>query len=169
MGSGIAWALAHKDIPVRLRARKMPSIAKAMAKMMKNFESIKCRGRLTDREIGLKMDRVTHSTTMQGLQNVDIVIEAVSEDSKVKKKIYVNIESKVKKSTIIATNTSYLNISDLVKGSKYPKRFVGMHFFNPVSRMSLVEVIAGEETSDKTIATVVQLAKRLGKNTHKSE
>jgi len=163
MGSGIAWALSHKDIPVRLGARKMSSIAKATAKMMKNFESIKRRGRLTDREIGLKMDRVTHSTTMQGFEQADIILEAVSEDPVVKNKVYASLEEKVKKGTIIATNTSSLSITDLVKETKHPKRFVGMHFFNPVSRMPLVEIIAGEETSDKTVATVVALAKRLGK------
>jgi len=163
MGSGIAWALAHKDIPVRLGARKMSSIAKAMTKMMKNFESIKRRGRLTDREIGLKMDRVTYSTQMQGLEEVDIILEAVSEDPVVKNKVYASVEERVKKGAIIATNTSSLNITDLVKETKYPKRFVGMHFFNPVSRMPLVEIIAGEQTSDKTVATVVSLAKRLGK------
>jgi 3-hydroxyacyl-CoA dehydrogenase/enoyl-CoA hydratase/3-hydroxybutyryl-CoA epimerase len=163
MGSGIAWALAHKDIPVRLGARKMSSIAKAIAKMMKNFESIKRRGRLTDREIGLKMDRVTYSTQMQGLEEVDIILEAVSEDPVVKNKVYASVEERVKKSAIIATNTSSLNITDLVKETKYPKRFVGMHFFNPVSRMPLVEIIAGEQTSEGTVATVVSLAKRLGK------
>jgi 3-hydroxyacyl-CoA dehydrogenase/enoyl-CoA hydratase/3-hydroxybutyryl-CoA epimerase len=163
MGSGIAWALAHKDIPVRLGARKMSSIANGMAKMTKNFDSIKRRGRLTEREIGLKMDRVTHSTDMQGFEQADIIIEAVSEDPVVKNKVYASLEEKVKKGAIIATNTSSLSITELVKETKYPKRFVGMHFFNPVSRMPLVEVIAGEQTSDKTIATVVKLAKRLGK------
>jgi 3-hydroxyacyl-CoA dehydrogenase/enoyl-CoA hydratase/3-hydroxybutyryl-CoA epimerase len=131
--------------------------------MMKNFESIKRRGRLTEREIGLKMDRVTHSTNMQGFGQADIIIEAVSEDPVVKNKVYASLEEKVKKGTIIATNTSSLSITELVKETKHPKRFVGMHFFNPVSRMPLVEIISGEETSDKTVATVVKLAKRLGK------
>lgn len=163
MGSGIAWVLAHKEIPVRLGARKMQSIASAMAKMMQSFESIKRRGRLTIREVGLKMDRVTHTTMMDGLTEVDMVVEAVSEDSSVKKKIYETLEATVKKGTVIATNTSSLNITDLVKETKHPERFVGMHFFNPVAKMPLVEVIAGEQTSDDTIATVVKLAKRLGK------
>ena len=163
MGSGIAWALAHKDIPVRLGARKMPSIAKAMTKMMKSFESIKRRGRLTDREIGLKMDRVTHTTDMSGLGGVDIVIEAVSEDPKVKQKVFSDLEARVSEECVIATNTSSLNISTLTKTARHPERFVGMHFFNPVQVMPLVEIIAGENTSDETVATVVSLAKRLGK------
>jgi 3-hydroxyacyl-CoA dehydrogenase/enoyl-CoA hydratase/3-hydroxybutyryl-CoA epimerase len=163
MGSGIAWALAHRDIPVRLSARKMSSIAKAMTKMMKSFESIKRRGRLTDREIGLKMDRVTHTTSMQGLEGTDIVLEAVSEDPNIKQKVFADLEAKVGKETIIATNTSSINITSLAQDTQYPKRFVGMHFFNPVQKMPLVEVIAGEQTNEETVASVVKLAKRLGK------
>lgn len=163
MGSGIAWALAHSDIPVRLGARKMSSIAKAMTKMMKSFESIKRRGRLTDREIGLKMDRVTHTTDMSGLSGMDIVVEAVSEDPDVKQKVFSNLEAKVEENCIIATNTSSINISALAAKTQHPERFVGMHFFNPVQAMPLVEIIAGEKTSDETVATVVVLAKKLGK------
>ncbi|MCW8821272.1 MAG: 3-hydroxyacyl-CoA dehydrogenase NAD-binding domain-containing protein [Sulfurovum sp.] len=163
MGSGIAWVLAYKDIPVRVGERSMHSIAQAMAKMMQSFERIKRRGRLTDREIGLKMDRVTYTIDMQGLTQTDIVIEAVNEDPAVKKKIYETLEATVSEHTIIATNTSSLEITELVKESFHPERFVGMHFFNPVQKMPLVEVIAGEKTSDETIATVVKLAKRLSK------
>jgi 3-hydroxyacyl-CoA dehydrogenase/enoyl-CoA hydratase/3-hydroxybutyryl-CoA epimerase len=163
MGSGIAWALLHKNIEVRLGARKMPSIAKSMSKIMQSFESIKKRGRLTSREIGLKMDKVTHTNSMQGLESVDIVIEAVSEDTDIKQKVFSDIEAVVRAESIIATNTSSLDISTLVATTQYPERFVGMHFFNPVQKMPLVEVIAGDKTSDETIATVVKLAKRLGK------
>lgn len=163
MGSGIAWAFASEDIPVRLCARKMSSIAKAIAKVMQSFESIKRRGRLTSREIGLKMDRVTYTTDMQGLSQMDIVIEAVSEDLVVKQKVFDDLERRVSQNTIIATNTSSLNITTLSQNTQHPERFVGMHFFNPVQKMPLVEVIAGEKTSDETIATVVKLAKKLGK------
>ncbi|NOR55021.1 MAG: fatty-acid oxidation protein subunit alpha [Sulfurovum sp.] len=163
MGSGIAWALAQKEIPVRLVARQMSSIAKATAKMMQSFERLQKRGRLTSREIGLKMDRVTYTTEMQGLDAVDIVIEAVSEAPEVKQKVFEDLESKVSKEAVIATNTSSLNISTLLENVKYPERFVGMHFFNPVQMMPLVEVIAGDKTSDETMATVVKLAKKLGK------
>jgi len=163
MGSGIAWALANRDIPVRLGARKMESIAKAISKMMANFESIKRRGRLNSREIALKMDRVTYTSRMDGLSGSDFVIEAVSEDPKVKQAIYAQLEERLSEEAIIATNTSSLAITDLVADTQHPERFVGMHFFNPVAKMPLVEVIAGEKTNAKTMATVVGLAKRLGK------
>jgi len=163
MGSGIAWALTNRDIPVRLGARKMESIGKAFSKMTANFESVKRRGRLSDREIALKMDRVTYTTKMDGLAGSDFVIEAVSEDPKVKQAIYAQLEERLSEEAIIATNTSSLAITGLVADTQYPERFVGMHFFNPVSKMPLVEVIAGEKTNAKTMATVVDLAKRLGK------
>jgi len=163
MGSGIAWALTNRDIPVRLGARKMQSIAKAISGMRANFESIKRRGRLNDREIALKMDRVTYTTVMDGLSGSDFVIEAVSEDPKVKQAIYAQLEEHLCEDAIIASNTSSLAISDLTASTEHPERFVGMHFFNPVAKMPLVEVIAGEKTSAKTMATTVALAKRLGK------
>ncbi|WP_415406290.1 3-hydroxyacyl-CoA dehydrogenase NAD-binding domain-containing protein [Sulfurovum sp. CS9] len=163
MGSGIAWALAAKDIPVRLKARKMSSIAQAIAKMMQNFEAIKRRGRLTSREIGLKMDAVTHTTGVEGLSSMDMAIEAVSEERAIKQKVFEELETFMPQDAIIATNTSSLAITDLVQECQHPERFVGMHFFNPVAKMPLVEVIAGEKTSEDTIATVVQLAKKLGK------
>lgn len=163
MGSGIAWALTHKDIPVRLGARTMQSIATATANLMQSFDAIKKRRRLTSREIGLKMDRVTYTTELQGLGEADIVVEAVSEDPTVKQKVFASLEEVLKEDAVIATNTSSLAITMLAKETKYPERFVGMHFFNPVAMMPLVEVIAGEKTSDDTVATVVSLAKRLGK------
>lgn len=163
MGSGIAWVLAQADIPLRLGARKMGSISRAIARMMNSFESLRLRGRLTGREIGLKMDRVTYASDMEGFEKCDIVIEAVSEDAVLKQQIFSSIEERVGDDAVIVTNTSSLAITDLLKEAKYPERFAGMHFFNPVSKMPLVEVIAGEKTSDETIATVVALARRLGK------
>ena len=100
---------------------------------------------------------------MDGLFGSDFVIEAVSEDPKVKQAIYAQLEARLLDDAIIATNTSSLAITDLVTDAAHPERFVGMHFFNPVAKMPLVEVIAGEKTNAKTMATVVALAKRLGK------
>lgn len=163
MGSGIAWAFTQKEIPVRLGARKMQSIATAISGMRQSFEKMKKRGRLTEREIGLKMDSVTYSTMLEGFENVDMVVEAVSEDLDVKQKVFASLEEVLKDDAIIATNTSSLSISKLAKKTKHPERFVGMHFFNPVAMMPLVEVIAGEKSSDDALATVVSLAKKLGK------
>ncbi|WP_294951448.1 3-hydroxyacyl-CoA dehydrogenase NAD-binding domain-containing protein [Sulfurovum sp.] len=163
MGAGIAWALTNRDIPVRLGARNMKSIVRAFSAIMADFENVKRRGRLTDREIALKMDRVTCTTEMDGLSRSDFVIEAVSEDPKIKQAVYTQLEEHLAEDAIVATNTSSLSVTDLAADTVHPERFVGMHFFNPVAKMPLVEVIAGAKTNAKTIATVVGLTKKLGK------
>ncbi len=163
MGSGIAWALNNHDIDVRLKVRSNASATKAIVKIRKIYEAIKKRGRLSEREVGLKMDKITFSTEYEGFQNCDFLLEAVSEEPALKQQIYTEFEEVLKEDAIIASNTSSLAISTLAKGLKYPHRFVGMHFFNPVNRMPLVEIIAGEKTDEETIATVVSLSKHLGK------
>ncbi len=163
MGSGIAWALNNQDIDVRLKVRSSESAAKAVVKIRSIYEGIKKRGRLSEREVALKMDKITYATEYVGFQNCDFLLEAVSEDSTLKQKIYAAFEEVLKEDAIIASNTSSISISDLAKGLKHPHRFVGMHFFNPVERMPLVEIIVGDKTDDETIATVVKLSKQMGK------
>ncbi len=163
MGSGIAWALNNQDIDVRLKVRSHKSAAKAIVKIRKIYEGIKKRGRLNEREVALKMDKITSATEYLGFQNCDFLLEAVSEDITLKQKIYSEFEKVLMPETIITTNTSSISISDLAEELKHPKKFVGMHFFNPVERMPLVEIIAGEKTDDETIATVVKLSKQMGK------
>ncbi|SFV59756.1 Enoyl-CoA hydratase / Delta(3)-cis-delta(2)-trans-enoyl-CoA isomerase / 3-hydroxyacyl-CoA dehydrogenase / 3-hydroxybutyryl-CoA epimerase [hydrothermal vent metagenome] len=154
---------AVKETTVIGTARNMKSIIRAFSAMMADFENVKRRSRLTDREIALKMDRVTYTTEMDGLSRSDFVIEAVSEDPKIKQAVYTQLEEHLTEDAIVATNTSSLSITDLVADTVHPERFVGMHFFNPVAKMPLVEVIAGAKTNAKTIATVVDLTKKLGK------
>jgi 3-hydroxyacyl-CoA dehydrogenase/enoyl-CoA hydratase/3-hydroxybutyryl-CoA epimerase len=163
MGSGIAWAMNHQNIEVRLKVRSFDSATKTIQNIRKIYEGIIKRNRLNNREVDLKMDRVTFSKEYSGFENIEFLLEAVSEDATLKEKIYKEFEEVLPKDSIIASNTSSISISDLALKLKYPNRFIGMHFFNPVNRMPLVEVIAGEKTDDKTIATVVNLAKRLGK------
>lgn len=163
MGSGIAWAMDHQDMEVRLKVRSNASGAKAIQNIRKIYDGIIKRGRLNEREVALKMDRVTFTTEYIGFEHIDFLLEAVNEDSLMKQKVYKEFEEVLPADTIIATNTSSISISDLATTLKYPNRFIGMHFFNPVNRMPLVEIIAGEKTDDNTIATVVHLAKELGK------
>ncbi len=163
MGSGIAWALNNQDIDVRLKVRSNLSATKAIVKIRKIYEGIKKRGRLSEREVALKMDKITSTSEYKGFKNCDFLLEAVNEDIALKQKVYGEFEEVLNPDTIIATNTSSISISDLAKTLKNPKRFIGMHFFNPVNRMPLVEIIAGEKTDDETISTVVKLSKQLGK------
>src|SRR5690606_28229946 len=94
---------------------------------------------------------------------VDVVIEAVTENKNIKTKVLQEVESKVKAGTVIASNTSTISISDLAKSLKHPELFCGMHFFNPVPKMPLVEIIRGQQSSEETIATVVAYSEALGK------
>lgn len=163
MGSGIAWALNNQDINVRLKDINTDSIGRAIGKIRKIYEGIKKRGRLTEREIALKMDKITFTTEYTGFEDTDFLLEAVSEDIGLKQMVFKDFEAVVKPDAVIASNTSSISISDLAEKLEHPNRFIGMHFFNPVNRMPLVEIITGEKTDDETIATVVKLTKKMGK------
>ena len=163
MGSGIAWAMNHKDIDIRLKTLSYDEATKAISLIRKIYDGIIKRKRLTPREVDLKMDKITYTTENKGFENIDFLIEAVNESEKIKIMVYKTFEERIDTHAIIASNTSSISINQLAGHLQYPKRFIGMHFFNPVNRMPLVEIIPGEHTDDKTIATAVNLAKRLGK------
>lgn len=163
MGGGIVWLFSKIDKAVRLKGRSYDSIADSFKAIAKNYKAIVKRRRLTESEVGLKMGHISYTTDYNGFTDIDIVVEAVSENVDIKKSVYKDLESVVSDECIIASNTSSLSISMLSSEMHKPERFIGMHFFNPVSRMPLVEVIPGEKTSDETIASVVKLARDAGK------
>jgi len=163
MGSGIAWALDNQRIDVRFKVRSVPSAAKALVKIRGIYETMKTHHKIDRRHIRLNMDRITYAVDDAGFGRSDIVIEAVSEEIDVKKTVYRTFESLLKPEAIIATNTSSISITALAEGLAHPERFIGMHFFNPVERMPLVEVIPGAMTSDATVATVITLVRTMGK------
>jgi 3-hydroxyacyl-CoA dehydrogenase/enoyl-CoA hydratase/3-hydroxybutyryl-CoA epimerase/enoyl-CoA isomerase len=113
--------------------------------------------------MGETLTRIRPSLSYDEFKEVDIVIEAVTENPKVKEIVLADVESKVRDNTILASNTSTISITRLAKALKRPENFVGMHFFNPVHMMPLVEVIRGEHTSEEAIATTVVLAQKMGK------
>ena len=163
MGGGIAWLLSKADVPVRLKDLDWEAIGRGYRTASTIYGKLKQLRKYNDREINLKMHLITGTTDYSGFKQSDLVIEAVVEDLEVKKNVLSELEEHVRSDTIIATNTSTIPISVMEKFLAYPERFLGMHFFNPVNRMSLVEVIPGEQTSPQTIATVMAFARRLGK------
>ncbi len=163
MGGGIAWLFAKNDIDVRIKDISQKAIAIGFAQISKIFLQLKKIRKLTSYEISLKTSMVTSTTDYSGFKDRDLVVEAVVEDMKIKKTIFAELENKIDDKAIIASNTSSLSISQMASALKKPQRFVGMHFFNPVNRMPLVEVIKGEKTDDQTIASTVALAKKMGK------
>ncbi len=163
MGSGITWLFSKIDTPVRLKVRRIEQIAETLRAVNKSYMAIRRRKRLTQREIDLKIDRISADTLMRGFEKSNIAVEAIVEDMAAKQELYKILEETLAEDAIIATNTSSLAITKLAAAMKHPERFVGMHFFNPVDRMPLVEVIRGEKSSDETAAAVIALAKRAGK------
>ncbi len=163
MGSGIVWLFSKLEILVRLIDRDPKQISKALKHIRSIYKTLRKRRRITDHQISTKLDHITYSTSLDAISNSNLVLEAIIESSSAKKDLYREIEARVSKECIIATNTSSLSISDLASELEHPQRFIGMHFFNPVNRMPLVEIIPGQMSSPKSVATVVELAKQSGK------
>src|SRR5262249_53788707 len=114
-------------------------------------------------EASLKFHHLSGTTDYSGFKNLDLVIEAAVENLELKHQILKELENVLRPNAIIASNTSSLKISDMGSVMKHPERFVGMHFFNPANKMPLVEVVPSEKTSPETIATAVDICKKLGK------
>jgi 3-hydroxyacyl-CoA dehydrogenase/enoyl-CoA hydratase/3-hydroxybutyryl-CoA epimerase len=163
MGGGIAWLFSKADIPVRMKDLNWKALAKGFESAFGSYAFLLKTRKMDNRQVNLKMHHISAGTDFYGFSSADFVIEAVVEDINVKKKVFEELETKVGKKTIIASNTSSLAIGEMSKALKDPSRFIGMHFFNPVNRMPLVEIIAGPKTSSETIARTVSLTKKLGK------
>ncbi len=163
MGGGIAQLMAHNTLPARMKDINYAAVAKGTEAAAKIFgESVKKR-RLTPKEMMNKMALITGTTDYSGFKNVDLVIEAIVENLDIKKKVFGEIDSVAPPQAILASNTSSLSITEMAKATKRPDKVAGLHFFNPVHRMPLVEVIRGESTSDATVASLVAFSKKIGK------
>ena len=163
MGGGIAQLAAHKGIEVRLKDIRHEAVTGALQHARSLFDKLVRRRRLTRREAGQRMERISGSLDWAGFQSVDLVVEAVVERMEVKQAVLSELEGVTGQDTILASNTSTLSIDDMSEALAKRDRFCGMHFFNPVHKMPLVEVIRGKRTTDRTVATVYALALRMGK------
>ncbi|MHA3060628.1 fatty acid oxidation complex subunit alpha FadB [Acinetobacter sp. ANC 4636] len=163
MGGGIAYQAASKGTPIIMKDIGNPQLALGMSEANKLLTKQVERGKLTAAKMGETLTRIRPSLSYDEFKEVDIIIEAVTENPKVKEMVLADAESKVRDNTILASNTSTISITRLAKALKRPENFVGMHFFNPVHMMPLVEVIRGEHTSEEAIATTVVLAQKMGK------
>ncbi|OUY06714.1 fatty acid oxidation complex subunit alpha FadB [Acinetobacter populi] len=163
MGGGIAYQAASKGTPIIMKDIGNPQLALGMAEANKLLTKQVERKKLTPAKMGETLARIRPSLSYDEFKEVDIVIEAVTENPKVKEIVLADTEKYVRENTIIASNTSTISITRLAKALQRPENFVGMHFFNPVHMMPLVEVIRGEKTSEEAIATTVVLAQKMGK------
>jgi len=164
MGGGIAQIVADKtDAAIRMRDINWNAIAGGMKAASKIWKKKVERRRMTRGEMARKLARITSTTDWSGFPRADVVIEAVVESLAVKRQVLAEFEGVKKAGAIFATNTSTIPITQISAEAKHPEDVVGMHFFNPVDRMPLVEVIRGEKSSDVAMATVAALARKLGK------
>ncbi|UNU72615.1 fatty acid oxidation complex subunit alpha FadB [Moraxella nasovis] len=163
MGGGIAYQSAVKGLPITLKDIKADQLNLGMNEANKLLSKQVERGKLTPAKMGETLSKIRPTLTDGDFDGVDIVIEAVVENPNVKKSVLSDVENLVKDDCILASNTSTISITELAKSLKRPENFVGMHFFNPVHRMPLVEVVRGEKSSDEAIATTVALAQKMGK------
>ncbi len=164
MGAGIAAANVKRGVPVSLTDANHGALAHAVTQIMDEV-AFNRKTRQLDVNRVIELAPLLNATESDvELAMADLVIEAVVENADVKRQIYGRLEPKLKPTAILASNTSTIPITQLAAKLEHPERFCGIHFFNPVRKMKLVEVIRGEKTSDATVATAVAYAKRLGKS-----
>ena len=163
MGGGIAYQAASKGTPIIMKDIGNPQLALGMKEANGLLTKQVERKKLTPAKMGETLARIRPTLSYDEFKEVDIVIEAVTENPKIKAAVLADTEKNVRENTIIASNTSTISITRLAESLQRPENFVGMHFFNPVHMMPLVEVIRGEKTSAEAIATTVVLAQKMGK------
>ncbi len=170
MGAGIAELASRQGLEVRLRDLDAAALARALRSVRARIAERASRGRPGSGARGTlraegeaQLARVFPTFDLAGLGRADFAVEAVVEDLDVKRRVFAELEVRMRPEAVLATNTSSLSVDELAAGLQHPQRFLGFHFFNPVHRMPLVEVVRGTKTSDAALATAVSLARRLGK------
>jgi 3-hydroxybutyryl-CoA dehydrogenase len=138
-------------------------VANGLAVIKKNLQRSVDKGRMEQAEMDAVLGRITTATELSAMKDVDIVVEAATENEKIKLDIFAQLDEICKESAILASNTSSISITKIAAATKRPGKMIGMHFMNPVPVMKLVEVIKGLATTDETYDTVVELSKKLGK------
>ena len=163
MGGGIAQVAAYRDIPVRMKDVRHEAVAGGLAYARSIFDGAVKRRTLRRRDAMRKMGLISGGLDYAGVGQADLVVEAVVERMDVKKTVLREVEAVVGSPAMIATNTSSLSVDEMASALSRPGRFAGMHFFGPVHRMPLVEIVRGEKTDPDTIETIAALVVRLGK------
>nr|QEG96783.1 Tt_Hbd M [Expression vector pLT_229] len=163
MGSGIAQVFAQNGFEVILRARDMKIVEKGFGTIEKNLQRNVDKGKITADEKNEILSRIRGTTNLEDAKEADFVVEAAIENMDLKKQIFKELDEICKMETILASNTSSLSITEIASATKRPEKVIGMHFFNPVPVMKLVEVIKGLKTSEQTFNVVRELALKVDK------
>lgn len=163
MGTGIAFVCAQAGLEVTLVDVEWERVERAMTAIDSLLSKKVAEGKISEGDKVRALRRLKGATQLEALRGVDFVIEAVTEDMEVKKRVFEELDQLLPPHTIVATNTSSLSISELAAVTQRPDKVVGMHFFNPVPLMELVQVVKPETTSEETVKIAWELAERLGK------
>ena len=163
MGAGIAQWISSRGIKVLLKDIKPEFVAKGIATISKLYSAAVSKRVMTKAEASAKLDGVTPITKSLPMKQVDLVVEAAIEKLDIKQNLFAELETLVRDDTILATNTSALSIVDIAEKMEHKERLVGIHYFNPVHKMKLVEVVRGECTSEETVLKATQFVKKTGK------
>ena len=163
MGGGIAYVGADKGVSVRMKDINNDALSKGFKAARDIWNKKVKRKRLNKYELAQKESLISGTLDYSGFKSLDLVVEAIVEDMNIKKKVIEETAKHCKEDCIIATNTSSLSVTEMAEAHPRPEFFAGMHFFNPVDKMPLVEVIRGPKTSDATVASIFELSKRMGK------
>lgn len=163
MGCGIAQVASQVRCEVIFQNRKQESVARGLSRIQKGLDKLVSRDKLTQAQSEGITSRIRGVVSLEELKECDIVLESAPENLELKQELLETLSGIVTDRCIIATNTSSLSVTRLASFVTRPERFIGMHFFNPVPMMSLVEVVRGLRTSDETVAAVREFAQALGK------
>jgi 3-hydroxyacyl-CoA dehydrogenase/enoyl-CoA hydratase/3-hydroxybutyryl-CoA epimerase len=163
MGAGIAHALIKAGIFVRLVEVNPQAAGAGLARIRKMLDDDLAMGKLDRIAARHVFNRVSPTTDWTGLELSDFVIEAVAEDIAVKREVFARLDRLCRPDCVLATNTSSLSVSEMAQATQHPGRVVGLHFFNPVPKMPLAEIVRGKQSDDQSLATAIGLAARIGK------
>lgn len=163
MGGGIAMCFAKAGIAVKLLEMSQDNLTRGLLAIKERFTQALKRGLMTEQKLAQCMELIQGTCDYEDLANVDLVVEAAFETMAVKKEIFSRLDTVCKSETILASNTSYLNINEIALATSRPEKVLGMHFFSPANIMKLLEVVRAEHTDDSTLKTAMDLGKRISK------
>ncbi len=165
MALGIVQIFAQKDNKVSIWVRSLDENKprESIGPIVKGLDKLLAKEKITEEDKERILGNISLTTSFEDLKDCDLIIEAISEDIQLKKEVFGKLDDLCKKDTILATNTSSLSITEIANATKRPDKVIGMHFFNPVPIMKLVEVIKGLGTSEETKNEIMEISKSLGK------
>lgn len=163
MGGGIAMVFANAGVPVLIKETDQAALDRGLATIYKNYANSVKRGRFTQQFADERIKLITPTLTYDDFSKVDMVVEAVFEGMALKKQVFAELDRACKPGTILASNTSTLNIDEIATSTSRPEFVIGTHFFSPANVMRLLEIVRGRAISKEVVATCMQLAKKLGK------